>query len=249
MNLRRQNLETLRAEIQFDASLPAGERQIVANNLVKADAIQRDIDRRLAKAERMTADSDGVDPDLCQPICVVTTSITRLNTPFSIAADFNHACSLDLFSWHDGQGGHAVSNFLSLPPPIQRLAGFNVQDFDLPVLRNWAVKMGFPVPEFLERQPFDVFQILTQHRKLSWPNHKPLKSYAAIYLSNRELYATPQDYAIFEEFMDSPFTGSDVPQAYLENRWDKIIRHCTLDCLMAGMLCRLFLPSGLRSEL
>lgn len=216
----------------------------MANNLVNAGAIQRDIDRRLAKAERAVADSDGVDPDLCQPICVCVSAIENFRRPFLVG-------ELLPAVWHDGDNGRTVSDFLhpsdGAISPL-RLAGFNVQDFDVPVLRNWAVKTGFLVPEFLERQPCDVFQILTQYRKLSWPNHKPLKTYAAIYLSNRQLYARQKDYAIFEEFMDSDFTGADVPKAYVENKWDEIVRHCTLDCLMAGMLCRLFLPSSLRSQ-
>jgi len=104
-----------------------------------------------------------------------------------------------------------------------RLVGYNILEFDLPILLRRALYLGVPAPHLqLDRyrhpRVLDVLQILSYNGRLKY--------------RSQAFYCRRFGIAVD----DDEHEGADMPQLFADGRWDDIARHVSCDVLQLRAL-------------
>lgn len=213
--LRKKEANKIAQLVEEDKARDKDDRQLLDKRLKDPEKLDRNAQDIIAKAQELIRPKDSLDPLTAMPICVVCI----------LADDMNEVESFvtlpDFYSWAEKE-------------PHQFL-GFNIRDFDLLCLKMFLARTSKgQIPEIpaLQRDPIDLYYALGD-RWNSFSNPHTLRNYVASILD-----IEAQQDGVVKEYLESDFTGADVATAYVEGNMELIIRHCTLDALMAALIAK-----------
>lgn len=229
-SLRGKDAEQIAALIELDRSKPKGERKIISNALADPAKIERDAERKIADARKLIREDDALDPLTAKPICVVATKLDDVAVLWQNLTAGKGAPEQPM-SWTEND----LPKFYAwCESELPYLVGFNIRDFDLPVLRNWQARLS-PMPVTYLPPLYAAWRdLLIEFAGWAGARHSTahqLRDYVASLLDQEARLG-----GVVAEYLKSDFNGADVAQAYMDGNMDKIIHHCKLDCLMTALL-------------
>lgn len=229
-NLRHEIYHEMCEEIGQDRELPKGQRRYIDQRLTDPAKIMAAIDKKLAEGANLEHPKDSLNPLTAQPICVVCVSMAPIiYHKTEKPPDSNERVFTDIdkfYQWAKEEPNQFV--------------GFNIKDFDLPVLRMWLARTtDGQIPDIpaLRRQPIELREELgSRYDHSTYSTPRDLRHYIATILN-----IEAQLDGVVKEYLESKFTGADVGAAYMD--WEtggkeKIVHHCTLDALMVALIAR-----------
>lgn len=230
-SLRGKDAQQIATLIELDRSKPKGERKIISNILTDPAKIEKDAEQKIANAQKLIREDDSLDPLTAKPICVVAVRLASASVLYRGLVTGSEQTAVDSISW--GESG--LAEFYDwCHVELPHLVGFNIRDFDLPVLRNWQARLS-PVPVTYLPPLYAAWRdLLIEFAGWSGARHTTahrLRDYVASLLDEEARMG-----GIVAEYLDSNFNGADVAQAYMDGNMDKIVHHCKLDCLMTALL-------------
>ena len=228
-NLRHQAFHRMSEEIESDRNLPKGQRRYIDQRLTDLVKIGAAIEKKLAEGAQLDRATDSLNPLTAMPICVV-------------CIDMSVAGGITRYPNQGYQGGGVekftdIGNFYDWAQQEScQFLGFNIDAFDIPCLRLHQARTASSI---VPRIP------------AFWNASIDLRRVFGDIYNKGEVYSTPRNLCYYvatildreaqqpgpvKEYLESSFTGADVAAAYVDNDMDKIIRHCTLDALMAALI-------------
>lgn len=230
--LRHEAYHRMQNEIEQDRTLLKGQRRYIDQRLTDPTKIAAAIEKKLAEGASLENPKDSLNPLTAKPICVVCVNVDSALT----ILDSCHQNYLKMADIESEQIFTEMSeSYKWAATEVDQFLGFNVKDFDLPVLRMHLAKTTkgiLPDIPALRRAPIELREELGgryDHSTYSTP--RDLRHYVATILD-----LEGQCDGVVKEYLESTFTGADVAMAYIDGKMDKIIHHCTLDALMCALI-------------
>jgi len=169
------------------------------------------IEEFIRTKQREQLERASLDLDLCQVIAIGVMQASNRD-PFVMLA-------------HDTSEEALMLRAFFKQLDEDRLVGYNILEFDLPVLLRRALYLGVPAPHLqLDRyrhpRVLDVLQILSYNGRLKY----------------RSQHFYCRRFGIDVE--DDAHDGASIPQLFAEGRWDEIAHHVASDIRQARALAQ-----------